>query len=117
MDDFAIQYVGKQHVDQLVKILCEKYEALAVDWDASLYCGITCKWDYAQRTCDISMPGYLEASLAKLEHPPPTRPQHAPHRYKARNTESRYMRPNPPTPLHARLTENASNGSSAPFST
>jgi hypothetical protein len=49
------------------------------DWAGTRYCGLTIAWDYIKRTCDISMPGYIERALQRFEHPPPTRPQHAPH--------------------------------------
>eukprot|EP00956_Cyclotella_meneghiniana_P034519 scaffold105724_cov30-Cyclotella_meneghiniana.AAC.1 len=46
--------------------------------EGSLYCDITCKWDYDNRTLDISMPGYFMKQLQKYNHPPPKKPQHCP---------------------------------------
>jgi hypothetical protein len=81
VDDFAIQYVGKDHANHLLNLLRNDYEAVSVDWKAALYCGITCDWDYKNRTCDMSMPGYVKATLDKFQHPTPRRPQHSPHRH------------------------------------
>jgi hypothetical protein len=39
------------------------------------------KWDYKNRTCDISMPGYVSNILSKFQHDAPKHPQHTPNRY------------------------------------
>jgi hypothetical protein len=39
------------------------------------------KWDYKNRTCDISMPGYVSNILSKFQHNAPKHPQHTPSRY------------------------------------
>jgi hypothetical protein len=36
--------------------------------------GIKIKWDYIQRTVDLSMPGYIKATLHKYQHPNPNGP-------------------------------------------
>jgi hypothetical protein len=81
VDDFGMQYVGKQHADHLLNLLKKHYEGVSIDWDASLFSGITFKWDWDKRTCDLSMPGYIESSLERFQHPKPTKPVHAPHRF------------------------------------
>jgi hypothetical protein len=78
VDDFGIQYVGRQHVDHLIQAIEEHYE-FSKDWEGALYCGITIKWDYHNKTADLSMPGYIKAALHKYQHPTPRREQHAPH--------------------------------------
>ncbi len=78
VDDFGVQYVGRQHVDHLIAAIEEHYE-FSKDWAGELYCGITIKWDYTNRTVDLSMPGYVQAMLHKYQHPAPPRLQHAPH--------------------------------------
>ena len=45
------------------------------------YLGLTLEWDYKNRHVDISMPGYIKATLLKFLHPTPTKPQHSPHEY------------------------------------
>ncbi len=67
VDDFGIKYVGKEHADHLIKCLKEKYK-LTEDWTGNSYCGITLDWDYAVRTLDISMPGYIKKQLVKYKH-------------------------------------------------
>ena len=52
---------------------------ISIDWTGSLFCGLTIDWYYAARTCDISMPKYLQTALHKFQHLLPKRPQHAPH--------------------------------------
>jgi hypothetical protein len=80
VDDFAVKYVGKQHADHLRNALLQSYE-LTTDWAAKLYSGITLKWDYKNRTCDISMPGYFSNVLSKFQHDAPKHPQYTPSRY------------------------------------
>jgi hypothetical protein len=47
------------------------YEAVSIDWAATLYYGITCQWDYSNHTYDMSMPGYLKAMLEKFQYAAP----------------------------------------------
>jgi hypothetical protein len=58
VDDFTVKYVGKQHADHLRNALLKTYE-LTTDWAATVYSDMTLKWDYTNRTCDISTPGYV----------------------------------------------------------
>jgi hypothetical protein len=80
VDDFVVKYVGKQHADYLRNALLKTYE-LTTDWAGTVYSGITLKWDYKNRTCDISMPGYVSNVLSKFQHDAPKHPQHTPSRY------------------------------------
>jgi hypothetical protein len=80
VDDFAVKYVGKQHADHLRNALLKTYE-LTTDWAATVYSGMNFKWDYKNRTCDISMPGYVSNMLSKFQHDAPKHPQHTPSRY------------------------------------
>jgi hypothetical protein len=45
VDDFAVKYVGKQHAEHLRKAILRTYE-LTTDWTATVYSGMTLKWDY-----------------------------------------------------------------------
>jgi hypothetical protein len=65
VDGFAVKYVGKQHADHLRNALLKTYE-LTTDWAGTVYSGITLKWDFDNRTCDISMPGYVSNVLSKF---------------------------------------------------
>jgi hypothetical protein len=80
VDDFAVKYVGKQHADHLRNALLKSYE-LTTDWAEKGYSGVTLKWDYKNRTCGISMPGYVSNVLIKFQHDVPKHPQHTPSRY------------------------------------
>jgi hypothetical protein len=80
VDNFAVNYVGKQHADNLINALLKTYE-LTTDWVATVYSGMTLKWDYKNRTCDISMLGYVSNVLSKFQHDAPKHPQHTPSRY------------------------------------
>jgi hypothetical protein len=42
---------------------------------------MTLKWDYKNRTCDISMPDYVANVLSKFQHNTPKHPQHTSSRY------------------------------------
>jgi hypothetical protein len=80
VDDFAVKYVGKKHAEHIRNALLRTYE-LATDWKATVYSGMTLKWDYDKRTCDISMPGYVSNVLRKFRHDAPNHPRHTPSRY------------------------------------
>jgi hypothetical protein len=79
VDDFAVKYVGKQHAEHLWDALLRTYE-LTTEWMATVYSGITLKWDYKNRTCNIYMPGYVSNVLRKFQHDAPKHPQHTPSR-------------------------------------
>ena len=78
MDDFLIKYTDEKDVQHLLDTL-RQVNTISTDWTASLYCGVTLDWDYETRTCDLSIPGYIEEALKIFIHPIPTQPQHAPY--------------------------------------
>jgi hypothetical protein len=78
VDDFGIKYVGKEHADHLLDTLRTQY-TMTTDWEGKNYCGLTLEWDYKARTCDISLPGYVERALHRFQHRPAKRPQYSPH--------------------------------------
>jgi hypothetical protein len=80
VDSFAVKYVGKQHAEHLWNTLLRTYE-LTKDCTATVYSGMTLKWDYRNRTCNISMPGYVSNVLSKFQQDVPKHPQHTPSRY------------------------------------
>jgi hypothetical protein len=80
VDNFEVKYVGKKHADHLRNALLKTYE-LTTDWAGTVYYCMTLKWDYKNRTCDISMPGYVSNMLIKFQHDAPKHPQHTPSRY------------------------------------
>jgi Reverse transcriptase (RNA-dependent DNA polymerase) len=78
VDDFGIQYENQADWDHLVSALEDKYK-LKKNVSGDKYIGLSLEWDYEKRTCDISMPGYIERALQRFSHPHPNRPQHSPH--------------------------------------
>ena len=76
VDDFGIEYVRKQHALHLLKIL-EKNHKIKTNWEGGKFAGIDLAWDYNDqhnnRTCRISMNGYIEKVLLKYGHPAQTK--------------------------------------------
>ncbi len=62
VDDFGVKYEKKDNAEHLIASIKATYR-LTKDWTGNLYCGITLDWDYANRTVDISMPGYIRKKL------------------------------------------------------
>jgi hypothetical protein len=58
VDDFGVKYVGTENAQHLVDAITESY-GTTIDWAGTLYCGITLKWDYVRRTCELSIPNYV----------------------------------------------------------
>ena len=56
VDDFGVEYVGKQHADHLSTIL-KKYHNITKYWEGKKYAGIDLKWDYEKRTCMETIDG------------------------------------------------------------
>ena len=79
VDDFGVKYVGREHVDHLIKCIKEKYE-LTKDWSGDLYCGIKLHWDYNAGTVNISMLGYIKKLFQKYKHKMPNKLQHCPYK-------------------------------------
>jgi hypothetical protein len=65
VDDFSVKYVGKHQHDHLRNALLQIYE-LTTDCEGKIYSGMSLKWDYKNRTCDISMHGYVSNVLSKF---------------------------------------------------
>jgi hypothetical protein len=79
VDDFGVEYTNKDDADHLIASLRGCNYQLSMDWEGSRYCGLTLKWDYKTRTCDISMPGYIQHALQRFNHPAPAHPEWSPH--------------------------------------
>jgi hypothetical protein len=80
VDDFAVKYVGNHYADHLRGALLRSYE-LTTDLEGKLYSGMSLKWDYKNRTCYISMPGYVANVIRKFQHDTPMQPQHKTSQY------------------------------------
>ena len=70
VDDFGVEYVGKQHADHLATIF-KKYHNTTEDWEGKKYAGIDLKWDYEKRTCRATMDGYILDLRNKFQHMQP----------------------------------------------
>ena len=79
VDDFGVKYVGREHADHLIQCLRNHYKEIDIDWAGKRFCGIHLNWDYINRTCDLSMPGYVDHALHKFQHPTPKKPQDSPY--------------------------------------
>lgn len=77
VDDFGVKYTDKSDVLHLISALEQQYQ-ITQDWTSKRYSGMSLKWDYKNRSVQVSMPGYIQAMLHKYQHPKPARPQHAP---------------------------------------
>jgi hypothetical protein len=80
VDDFGVQYVGKEHAQLIIDALQTDY-TVSKYWTGGLYCGITLKWDYEKQHVDLSVPGYIKDALHKFQHPMPKRPQYYSHNW------------------------------------
>ena len=81
VDDFGVAYVGKENAEHLINTLKEANYKITADWDGTTFCGVTLKWDYVNRTVELSMPGYVDKALQRFCHPTPTKPEDSPHEW------------------------------------
>jgi hypothetical protein len=79
VDNFGVKYTNKDDADHLIASLKACNYQLSTDWAGSKYCGLTLKWDYRTRTCDISMPGYIKRALQRFNRPAPAHPERSLH--------------------------------------
>jgi hypothetical protein len=73
IDNFLIKYQDKTHANKLIQALKQEYK-ITTNWEATLYCGNTLKWDYLARTCELSISGYVKAALKRFQHELPACP-------------------------------------------
>ena len=84
VDDFGVKYVGKEHVEHLIKVLKADYE-IEEDWEGKKYVGLTFDWDYKKREVHVSMPDYVQKALHRFQHDKPNRRQQQPHKHNKPN--------------------------------
>jgi len=89
VDDFGVKYTNKDDATHLLESLEKCNYKLSTDWTGSRYCGLTIQWDYENRTCDISMPGYITRALSRFLHPAPKHPEISPHPWERPNYGSK----------------------------
>jgi hypothetical protein len=81
VDDFGVQYTGREHAEHLHSTLQKHYE-VTTDWEGKKFAGIDLQWDYAARTCRATMDGYINEVLIKFDHQRPKKPQQSPHKHR-----------------------------------
>eukprot|EP00956_Cyclotella_meneghiniana_P023402 scaffold45578_cov41-Cyclotella_meneghiniana.AAC.1 len=80
VDDFGVEYVGKEHADHLRDTIKEFYD-LTENWDGDLYARISnLDWNYTKRTCRLSMEDYIDTVLTKYNHQRPKKPVLSPYK-------------------------------------
>jgi hypothetical protein len=62
VDNFGVKYMGRENAEHLMDLLRKIY-SITADWTGSKYIGLTLNWDYKARTCDLSMPDYIDKAL------------------------------------------------------
>ncbi len=77
VDNFGIKVTDMADFHHLKTSLEESYK-VAVDWTGLLFCGVKLMWDYERCHVDCSMPGYIDKTPKKYQHPMPSAPQKAP---------------------------------------
>jgi len=56
VDDFGVNYIGKEHAKHLMNALKKDYE-ISEDWEGAKYIGLTVDWDYDRGEAHLLMPG------------------------------------------------------------
>ena len=79
VDDFGVQYIGKEHADHLIQCLHNHYQEVDINWNGKRFCSVHLDWDYDKCTCSLSMPGYVTNALHKFQHPKPNKVQDSPY--------------------------------------
>ena len=59
----------------------QKVYTAKINYEGDNFLGFKLKWHYQHGYVDISMPGYVDNLLSKLQHKKPTSPQYSPHHY------------------------------------
>ena len=87
VDDFAVKYFSKDDANHFLQALTSKYK-YTMDWTGSEYCGLHMDWEYKKGYVDVSMPGFVQKSLKKLNYKGKIYPQNSPH-----NCSASYSKP------------------------
>ena len=73
VDDFGIQYFSKADANHLLQAIGKHYR-YTTDWGGINYCGLTFNRQYDKGYVDVSMPGYIQKALTRLQYQPKTFP-------------------------------------------
>ena len=80
VDDFGIKYTDPDDITHLLTTLGTHYE-YKIDYSGTKYCSLSLEWDYNNKTCDLSIPGYVERALKRFTHPKPPGPEDSPYKW------------------------------------
>ena len=80
MEDFGLEYFGKQHTHYLQYVLKEHY-TITEDWNANKFDSIDLDWEYQKQNRRISMKDYIYRLLIQHSHHHSTKRQILPHRH------------------------------------
>jgi hypothetical protein len=81
VDDFGIEYLGKEHAEHLLSALRDNY-TITTDWTGKRYAGIVIEWNYTKRACRTTMVGYITDVSTRFGHPDSIKPEHSPHQHR-----------------------------------
>ena len=73
VDDFLVQYSSEEDAEHFLHALRQKY-TITVDRKAKKYIGINLKWDYINRTVELSMTDYVKHALHNFQRLIPSLP-------------------------------------------
>ncbi len=114
VDNFIIQYIGNAHLDHLCQALKKHYN-VSEEINGTHFPGMTLKWNYSlnhiERSCHLSMPGYIFNICTRHKHPMPTKHQlspqkHCKNRFWPKHPTNPYLSLQPSS-LHRRCQENS----------
>ena len=80
VDDFGIKYFNKDDTDHLLQSI-GKYYQYTIDWKGINHYGLTLNWNYHEGYVEISIPGYMEKILKRLQCIPARVPRNFPHKH------------------------------------
>ncbi len=70
--------MGLEHFTFLLNIL-KKFHGVQYNMAGDKFAGMDLEWNYASRSCRISMPGYKSSLLLKYKHPQLAKPRLSPY--------------------------------------
>ena len=80
VDNFSVKHYDIKDLHHLLNTLQQIYTA-KIDYKSEKFLGFTVKWNYDAGYVDISMPGYINRLLSRLNHPMPSSPQYSPNEF------------------------------------
>lgn len=80
VDDLCIKYFDIKDPHHLLDKIGKIYN-YTVDWEGKNYCGLAFNWNYNKGYVDVSISGYIQDALQRLQYKPKKTPLHSPHHY------------------------------------